>query len=69
MAVRTGIAASAISDLNEAVREKKRKLAVIHSFIRLRGIPPFVGQRVIDFYSYMTTRMGYSCVASDRRTS
>ena len=52
-----GAAASAISDMDEAKKERVRKLRQVQSFIRLRDVPPFVGQRVIDFYGHMTSRM------------
>lgn len=52
-----GAAAAAYNQLDETMRAKRQKLAAIQSFMRLRSVPPFVGQRVVDFYSHSTKFM------------
>ena len=52
-----GAAAATLNQYDEVRRQRRQKLEAVRIFISQRDVPPYVGQRVIDFYEYMATRM------------
>lgn len=50
-----GSAASIINRMDEARRARQTKLENVRGFIQQRGVPSFIGQRVIQFYEHMAT--------------
>ena len=51
-----GTVASAVGQVDVGKRVRMQKLETIHSYVRTRGVPPFVRERVIDYYDHMYAR-------------
>ena len=52
-----GTVASAVGQVDEGARTRMRKLEAIKGYVRLKRVPLFVRERVVDFYEYVYARI------------